>query len=143
MSQSRFNISYPSAPFGVSILLDVKFTFTEGIPELDRFVARAGDDLPVIGAEADRQNIGSVPDEFPGRLAGVQVPEAEGVIPRSGKSELAIRRDNDVGNEVVVSVKNAFWVAERVLVSGQLPDDDGFVFRDIGKIPCPFFDRLD
>jgi len=65
------------------------------------------------------------------------------VIPRSGKSELAIRRDNDVGNEVVVSVKNAFWVTERVLVSGQLPDDDGFVCRDMGKIPCPFLDRLD
>jgi len=84
-----------------------------------------------------------VSDEFPGRLAGVQVPKAEGVIPRSGKSELAVRRDNDVGNEMVVSVKNAFWVTERVLVSGQLPDDDGFVCRYMGKIPGSFLDFLD
>jgi len=127
----------------VSILFDVEFTFTEGIPEFNRLVTRARDDLPIISAEADRQNIGSVPDEFPGCLAVVQVPKTEGVIPRSGKSELAVRRDNDVGNEVVVSVENTFWVTERVLISGQLPDDDGFVCREIGKIPSPFLDLLD
>ena len=80
----------------MSILLDVKFTFTEGIPEFDRPVTRTRDDLPVICAEADRQNIRGVSDEFPGRLAGVQVPETEGVIPRSGEGELAVRGDNDV-----------------------------------------------
>jgi len=111
----------------VSILLDIEFTFTKGVPELDRFVARTRDNLPVISAEADGQNVGSVSDKFPGRVSGAQVPKTEGVIPRSGKGELAVRRDDDVGNEVVVSVENAFWVTERVLIPGQLPDDDGFV----------------
>lgn len=102
----------------MSILLDIELTFTKGIPELNRPVTRTRDDLPVIGAEADRQNIRGVSDEFPSRLAGVQVPKTEGVIPRSGESELAIRGDNDVGNEVVVSVEDAFWVTERVLIPG-------------------------
>ena len=127
----------------MSVLLDVKFTFTEGIPELNRPITRTRDDLPVISAEADRQNIRSVPDEFPGRLAGVQVPKTEGMVPRCGESELAVGRDNDVGNEVVVSVKNAFWVTERVLISGQLPDDDGFVCRAKGQIPSPVLDLVD
>ena len=118
MNRSRFNTNYHNAPLGMSILLDVEFTFTEGIPELDRPVTGAGNDLPVISAEADRQNIRSMSNEFPGRLAGVQVPKTEGVIPRSGKGELAVRRDDDVRNEVVVSMKNAFWVTKRVLISG-------------------------
>jgi len=119
----------------MSVLLDVEFTFTEGIPELDRLITGTGDDLSVISTKADRQNIRGMSDEFPGCLAGVQVPETEGVVPRSGESELAVRRDNDVGNEVVVSVENAFWVAKRVLIPGQLPDDDGFVCCDVGQIP--------
>jgi len=118
----------------VSVLLDVEFTFTEGIPELDRLITGTGDDLSVISAKADRQNIRGVPDEFSGCLAGAQVPETEGVVPRSGKSELAVRGDDDVGNEVVVSVENAFWVTKRVLIPGQLPDNDGFVCRDMGQI---------
>ena len=132
-----------NAPLGVSIFLDIEFTFTEGIPELDRFITRTRDDLPVISAETDRQNIRSVSNEFSGRVAGVQVPKTEGVIPRSRKGELAVRRDNDVGNEVVVSVENALWVTERVLVSGQLPNDDGFVYRGIGQRPRRFLDVLE
>lgn len=75
----------------MSVLLDVEFTFTEGIPELDRPITGTRDDLPVISAEADRQNIGSVSDEFPGRLTGVQVPKTKGMVPRCGESELAVR----------------------------------------------------
>ena len=126
----------------MSIFLYVEFTFAEGVPKLDRFVARARDDLSVISTEANRQDIRGVSDEFPGRLAGVQIPETEGVIPRCGESELAIRGNNDVGNKVVVSVENPFWIAKRVLISGQLPDDDGFVCRDTGQISSLFLDLL-
>jgi len=122
----------------VSVLLDVKFTFTQGIPEFDRPITGTRDDLSVISAEADRQNVRGVPDEFPGRLAGIQVPETEGVVPRSGESELAVGGDNDVGNEVVVSVENAFGVTKRVLIPGQLPDDDCFVCRDVCQIMNSF-----
>ena len=136
------NINPRGAPLGMSILLDIKFTFTEGVPELDRPVTRTRDDLSVISAEADRQNIRGVSDKFPGRLAGVQVPEAEGVIPRSGESELAVRGDDDVGNEVVVSMENAFRITKRVLISGQLPDDDSFVCHSVCQITGAFPDLL-
>ena len=65
------------------------------------------------------------------------------MVPGSRESELAVGGDNDVGNEVVVSVENTFWVTECVLISGQLPDDDGFVYCKIGKIPSPSLDLLD
>ena len=126
----------------MSILPDVEFTFTECVPELDRPVTRTGNDLPVISAEADRQNIRGVPDEFSGRLASVQVPETEGVIPRSGESELAVGGDNDIGNEVVVSVENAFRITEPILISGQLPNDDGFVYRGVCQIMSAFSNIL-
>ena len=118
----------------MSIFFDVKFTFTKGIPKLNRLVTRARDDLPVVSTKTDRQNIRGVSDEFPGCLAGVQIPEAKGVIPRSGKGELTIRRNDDVGDKVIVSMKDAFWVTERVLIPGQLPDDDSFVCRDMGQL---------
>lgn len=117
----------------MTIFLYIKFTFTKGVPKLDRLVTRARDDLPVVSAEADRQDVRGVPDKFSGRLARVQVPETEGVIPRCGESELAIRGNNDVGNEVVVSVENPFWITERVFISGQLPDDDSFVCGETGQ----------
>ena len=81
-------------------------------------------------------------DELPGRLAGVQVPKPEAVIPRGGKGELAVGGDNDVGNEVVVSVENAFRVTERVFVPGQLPDDNCFVCRGVGQKPSLFLNFL-
>ena len=65
----------------MAILLDVVLALSEGVPELDRLVARAGDDLPVVGTEADRQDIGLVADEATGGKTGVQVPKSKRVIP--------------------------------------------------------------
>ena len=134
----RAKANHHNAPLGVPILLDIIFAFTEGIPELDCPVTRARDDLPVISAEADRQNIGGVSDEFPGCLTGVQVPETECVIPRSGESKLPVGGDNNVGNKVVVPVENAFGVTKCILVPGQLPDDNSFVCRGMSQVTRPF-----
>lgn len=113
----------------MAIILDIIFAFTEGVPELDRPVARSRDNLPVIGTEADGQNIGGVADKLTGSDTGVQVPETEGVVPGGGEGELAVGGDDDVGNEVVVAVENALGVAVRVFVTGQGPDDDGLVWK--------------
>ena len=83
--------------------------------------------MPVVRAEADRQNVGSVSNKAASGETGVEVPEPEGVVPGGRQRELAIRRDDDVGDEVVVSVKDALRVAVRLLLAGELPDDNGLV----------------
>lgn len=45
-------------------------------------------------------------DEAAGGEAGVEVPEAEGVVPRRRERELAVRRHDDVRDEVVVAVQD-------------------------------------
>jgi hypothetical protein len=117
-----------NAPFCVAVLLNIVLAFTKGVPELDRAVARAGDDLTVVGAEADGEDVGGVADKATSREAGVEVPEAERVVPRGGQGELAVGGDDDVRDEVVVAFKDSLRVAVRVLVARQLPDDDRLVF---------------
>lgn len=105
-------------PFTVAVLLDVVLALSEGIPQLDRPIPGPAHDLPVVGAEADGEDIGGVAHEAAGGCAGVEVPEAEGVVPRRGKGELAVGGDDDVGDKVVVAVEDAFRVAEGVVVAG-------------------------
>ena len=112
----------------MAILLDVVLAFAEGVPELDRLVTGARDDLPVVSTEADGQDIGGVADEAAGGETGVEVPETESVVPRGGERELAVGGDDDVRDEVVVAVEDALGVAVRVLVAGQLPDNDRLVY---------------
>ena len=83
---SQFNTSLElndlaHAPLSVAILLNVVLALAKGVPKLDCPVARARDDLPVVRAEADGQDVGGMSDKAAGRRAGVQVPEAEGVVP--------------------------------------------------------------
>lgn len=90
-------------------------------------------------------------DELAGGEAGVEVPETEGLVPRRRESELAVRRDDNVRDEVVVAVEDLLGEAERRLVAGELPDDDGLVWemsagcsftaRKIrsASLPTPFF----
>ena len=98
----------------MAILLDVVLALAKGVPELDRLVARARDDLPVVGAEADRQDIGLVADEATGGEAGVKIPKTEGVVPGRGESELAVGGDDDVRDEVVVAERPSAIEPERV-----------------------------
>lgn len=112
----------------MTILLDVVFAFTERVPELDGLVTRSRYDLPVISTEANRQNVGGVADESAGGLASVKVPEAESVIPRCREGELAIGRDNNIRDEVVVAMKDSLGISIALFVARQLPDDDGLVY---------------
>jgi len=68
-----------------------------------------------------------VADELAGGEAGVEVPETEGLVPRRREGELAVRRDDNVRDEVVVAVEDLLGEAERRLVTGELPDNDGLV----------------
>lgn len=59
---------------------------TEGVPELDRPVARARDDLSVVGGEGDGEDVVGVADESTGGLTGGELPKAEGLVPGGGQS---------------------------------------------------------
>ena len=134
----RTQTSRQHSPLSVAVILDVVFALAEGVPELDRPVARARDDLPVVSREADGEDIGGVADEAAGRVASVEVPQAERVVPRGGERELAVGGDDDVRDEVVVAVEDALRVAVLILVTGELPDDDRLVCTSCkASTPCP------
>jgi len=75
----------------VALLFNIKLALAEGVPELDSAIARAGDDLPVVGGEGDGEDIGGVADEGAGGQAGVEVPKAESVVPGRREGKLAVR----------------------------------------------------
>lgn len=93
-------------PLGVALVLDVELALSEGVPELDGAVTRSRNDLAVVGREGDGENVGGVTNEAAGGEAGVKVPETEGVVPRRRQSELSVGRDNNVGDEVVVTLQD-------------------------------------
>ena len=111
----------------MTILLDVILALSKRVPQLDGAVARAGDDLPVVSAEADGENVRGVADKTAGGETSIEVPEAEGVVPRRREGKLAIRRDDNIGDEVVMSVEDTLGVTVRVLFTSQLPDDDSLI----------------
>lgn len=96
----------------MTFLLDIKLALSEGVPELDRAVATSTDDLTVVGAEADAEHVRGVPNELTGSQSSVQVPQAEGVIPRGGEGELTVRGNDNVRDEMVVPVQNSLGIAK-------------------------------
>ena len=122
----------------MAILLDVVLALAEGVPQLNATVTRTRDDLPVVSREGDRQDIRGVADKTAGSETSVQVPKAESVVPGRGQSELAVGRDDNVRDEVVVAVEDALRVAVLILVTGELPDDDRLVCTSCkASTPCP------
>ncbi len=81
-------------PLGVALLGDGVLAVTEGVPQLDCPVARARDDLAVVGGEGDGEDVVGVADEAAGGGASGKLPEAEGLVPRSRKSVRAVGGDH-------------------------------------------------
>lgn len=78
----------------MALVGDGELAVTEGVPQLDGAVARAGDNLAVVGGEGDGQNIVVVADEAAGGGAGGQLPESQGLVPRGGQGVGAVGGDN-------------------------------------------------
>ena len=116
-------------PVRVSLVGDSELALAQSVPELDRLVPRAGNDLAVVSREGDRQNLLGVSNKAALSLSGLDVPEAEGSVPRGTQAELAIRRDDDILNEVRVSDQGLDGKAVVALLAGELPDKDGLVTR--------------
>ena len=90
-------------PFRVTIFSDVILALTEGVPQLDGLITRTRNDLTVVSRERNRQDVVGVANETTGGGTAVQIPKTEGLIPRGGQSELTVRRDGKILNEVRVT----------------------------------------
>jgi len=99
----------------------------QGVPELDGLVSAGRDDLSVVGGEGNGEYVVLVAGESGGGDTSFEVPESEGLVPRSGDSELTARADNDVRDEVVVALQSLHWVTVHITVSVEVPDDEGLV----------------
>ena len=76
------------------LLVDGELAVTEGVPQLDRAVARARNDLTVVGRERDGKNVVGVADESSGGGAGGKLPQAESLVPGGGKGVGTVRGDD-------------------------------------------------
>jgi len=86
--------SYARDPIGVSLIGDSELAVTKSVPELDGAIAGSGNDLSVVGGEGDGQNIVGVANKSSGGGTGGELPEAESLVPRGGKSIGTVGRDN-------------------------------------------------
>ena len=67
---------------------------TKSVPELDGPVTGSGNNLAVVCRKGDGKDIVVVTDEAAGGLAGRELPEAESLVPGSGKSVGTVRGDD-------------------------------------------------
>jgi hypothetical protein len=86
--------SHARNPLGVALIGDSILAVTQGVPELNCPVSSAGDNLSVVGREGNREDVIGMANKASGGGAGGKLPEAEGLVPGSGESIGAVRRDN-------------------------------------------------
>jgi hypothetical protein len=115
------------SPLGVALIGDGVLAVTEGVPELDGSVTRTGNNLAVVGREADREDVVGVADESSSGGTSSKLPETQSLVPRGRQSVGTVRRDNTVGDDVRVAVERSLGVAVLGLIAGEVPDDQGLV----------------
>ena len=91
-------------PLGVTLIFDIEFALSKSVPKFDSSVTWTRHNLSVVSTEADAEDIRGVSNESASGKTSVQVPKTKGVVPGRGESELTVRGDDNVGNEVVVTV---------------------------------------
>jgi hypothetical protein len=121
--------SHARNPVLVSLVSDSELAVTKSVPELNCSVAGSRNNLSVIGREGNRENVVGVSNKSAGGGTGGELPEAEGLVPRSRESVGTVRGDDAVGNNVGMAVERSFWVSVRGLVAGQVPDDQRLIAR--------------
>lgn len=68
--------------------------------------------------------------ETTGRTSSSQIPQAQCLIPGTGKGVVTVRRKYDVTNEMRVTVQTFLGDAVVELVAGQVPYDQSFVYEN-------------
>jgi hypothetical protein len=126
-------------PFAVSLSIcgsvNGVLALSKSVPKLDGLITRSRYNLTVVYGKGNRKNILGVSNEATGGLSGVDFPKTEGSVPGSRKTKLSIGRDDNIGNEVVVSTEGTTGVSVCVFLSivrgyrgsGEAPYHDGLV----------------
>lgn len=73
-------------PLSMTLVGNGELAVAQGVPQFDGAIARAGDDLTVVGGEGDGEDIVGVADEAAGRDARSELPQPERLVPRGGES---------------------------------------------------------
>ena len=78
----------------MTLVRNRKFAVAQCVPQLDRTVPRARDDLAIVGGEGDGEDIVGVADEAAGRHAGSEFPQPKSLVPGGREGIGTIGRDN-------------------------------------------------
>jgi len=68
-------------PLCMAVLLDGVLALSQSIPKFDGFVARARDNLAIVGGESNAQDILLVTDKLAMANSCVDIPKTKGTIP--------------------------------------------------------------
>ena len=78
----------------MTLVRDGKFAVAQCVPQFDRTIPRAGDNLTVVGGEGDGEDIVGVADEAAGRHARSEFPQPKSLVPGGGEGVGTVGRDN-------------------------------------------------
>lgn len=112
----------------------VTLQVTTSVPQLDGLVARTRNNQAVVRGEGNRHDVTSVTNKTGFSLARLQVPQAHSLVPRSGDGKLAVRRQGDVLDKVVVATEGALGITKALVGAVQVPDDGSLVYTDIAGV---------
>ena len=111
----------------MTLLLDGVLALGKSVPQLDGLVARSRNNLTIVSAESNAQDVLGVIFKTASGLTGSQVPQAEGLVPGAGESKVSIRRQNDVRDEMSVTLESLLRHTIVLVIASKLPDNEGLV----------------
>jgi hypothetical protein len=93
----------------MTLVLNRVLALSKGVPKLNRLVAGTGHNLPVVSRESNAHHILAVVFETASGFASSKIPQAKGLVPGTRESKVTIRGQNNVRNEVTVSLETLLW----------------------------------
>ncbi|RAL41491.1 hypothetical protein DM860_010285 [Cuscuta australis] len=115
-------------PLAVTVgVLNSVLALAESVPQLNCLVPGRGNNLTIIDGKRHGKDVLSVADEPTRSGSRLEVPETELSVPRTGESELAVGRENNVLDEVRMSGEAAMGDVDLRAVFRETPVDQRFV----------------
>lgn len=115
-----------AGPEGVVVFLDDEFALAKRVPQADGAVTRARDDLTIVGAEGNAQDVLLVANEASGGSSSLNVPKSKSAVPGSRESELTIGRDDNILDMVSMAEKSSLGKSGTILMV-ECPDQQRFI----------------